>query len=58
MGLSLLLPSSINTLSKKQLLVYHDYGDHFFETLFKRNLLLNQKTGTVVPILRFARDRP
>lgn len=25
---------------------------------FLKTIVLNQKTGTVIPILRFARDRP
>ena len=48
MGLSLLFPLGINTSQKKQLLIYHNYGDVTIEQLLKK-LLLNQKTGTVVP---------
>ena len=60
MGLSLLFLFSINTFTEKQLLIYHDYGDLYFSsnTFFLETIVLNQKTGTVIPILRFARDRP
>lgn len=60
MGLSLLFLFSINTFPEKQLLIYHDYGDlySYSNTFFLETIVLNQKTGTVIPILRFARDRP
>lgn len=49
MGLSLLFPLGINTSQKKQLLIYHNYGDVIVELHLKETLSLNQKTGTVVP---------
>ena len=47
MGLSLLFPLGINTFLKKQLLIYHNYGD-VLQELWTGNIILNQKTGTVM----------
>lgn len=58
MGLSLLFPLGNKYLAKKSNYLYIIIMEIFlFEHLLKK-LLLNQKTGTVVPILFFVRDRP